>query len=85
MNLFLEKIHIKIFCDMLRDSRYITTAFFPFQKDGRIDIEELESQYSTLGYKSRKMTEYGCSEVEDVIWEVSCMYYIKEFPKNQLI
>jgi hypothetical protein len=31
------------------------------------------------------MTEYGCSEVEDVIWEVSCMYYIKEFQKNQLI
>ena len=40
------------------------------QKDGKIDTEELESQYVTLGYKPRKMTEYGCSEVEDVIWEV---------------
>jgi hypothetical protein len=57
---------------------YYNSWFFPFQKDGRIDIEELESQYSNLGYKSRKMTEYGCSEVEDVIWEVSCIIQKKK-------
>ncbi len=62
-------------CHILKVRHIITTGnFFSSQKDGRIDIEELESQYLTLGYKPRKMTEYGCSEVEDVIWEVSTLF-----------
>uniref|UniRef100_A0A6T8P8Y1 EF-hand domain-containing protein n=1 Tax=Hemiselmis andersenii TaxID=464988 RepID=A0A6T8P8Y1_HEMAN len=39
-------------------------------KDGKIDVEELQAMYEDLGYKPRKQTEYGVSEVEDVIWEV---------------
>ena len=55
------------------------------QKDGKIDVQELTQAYKVnipsccsnspprrqnLGYHPRKRTEYGLSEVEDIIWEV---------------
>jgi hypothetical protein len=40
------------------------------KKDGRIDKEELGEMFSSLGHRPRKNTEYGLSEVEDIIWEV---------------
>lgn len=51
----------------------LIVALFPviLQRDGKIDKDELHVQYEALGYKPRKQTEYGISEVEDVIWEVS--------------
>lgn len=42
----------------------------PEQKDGRLGVNELQAMYEELGYKPRKQTEYGVSEVEDIIWEV---------------
>lgn len=33
-------------------------------------MNELQAMYEELGYKPRKQTEYGVSEVEDIIWEV---------------
>jgi hypothetical protein len=45
-------------------------CLFRWQRDGKIDKDELQAQYEALGYKPRKQTEYGISEVEDVIWEV---------------
>ena len=38
--------------------------------DGKIDKEELMQQFEDLGYRPRKTTDYGNSEVEDVSWEV---------------
>lgn len=40
------------------------------QKDDRIDKQELKAQYDVLDHKPRPNTEYGLSEVEDIIWEV---------------
>ena len=40
------------------------------KNDGRIDKDEVVQQFEDLGYKPRRMTEYGNSEVEDIIWEV---------------
>ncbi|EKX51041.1 hypothetical protein GUITHDRAFT_150967 [Guillardia theta CCMP2712] len=40
------------------------------KKDGKIDVQELTQAYKNLGYQPRKRTEYGLSEVEDIIWEV---------------
>ena len=38
--------------------------------DGKIDKDELMQQFDDLGYRPRKITDYGNSEVEDIIWEV---------------
>ncbi len=40
------------------------------KNDGKIDKEELQQQFDDLGYRPRKITDYGNSEVEDIIWEV---------------
>eukprot|EP00961_Rhodomonas_salina_P140453 1889973-Rhodomonas_salina.1 len=40
------------------------------KKDDRIDKQELKAQYDVLDHKPRPNTEYGLSEVEDIIWEV---------------
>lgn len=40
------------------------------KSDNKIDKEEVMQQFDELGYKPRKVTDYGNSEVEDIIWEV---------------
>ena len=45
-------------------------------KDSKIDKDELEVQYRQLGYIPRRMTEYGLSEVEDIIWEVGSLNFL---------
>jgi hypothetical protein len=51
------------------------------KRDGKIDKDELQAQYEALDYKPRKQTEYGISEVEDVIWEVSAQNLFCVQPK----
>ncbi len=46
------------------------------KRDGKIDKDELQAQYEALDYKPRKQTEYGISEVEDVIWEVRATFLV---------
>ena len=40
------------------------------KNDGKIDRDEIAQQLDLLGYKPRRHTDYGTSEVEDMIWEV---------------
>jgi len=40
------------------------------KNDGKIDKQEIAKQFEVLGYKPKKSTDYGTSEVEDMIWEV---------------
>mmetsp|Transcript_42016 Transcript_42016/g.108150 ORF Transcript_42016/g.108150 Transcript_42016/m.108150 type:complete len:193 (-) Transcript_42016:303-881(-) len=40
------------------------------KKDGKLDAEEIKQRLEDLGYKSQKVTDYGNSEAEDMIWEV---------------
>lgn len=40
------------------------------KNDGKIDRDEIAQQLDLLGYKPKRHTDYGTSEVEDMIWEV---------------
>ena len=40
------------------------------KNDGKICRDEISQQFEILGYKPRKHTDYGTSEVVDMIWEV---------------
>lgn len=40
------------------------------KNDGKIDRDEIAQQFDILGYKPKRQTDYGTSEVEDMIWEV---------------
>jgi len=40
------------------------------KNDGKIDRDEIEQQLDLLGYKPKRKTDFGTSEVEDMIWEV---------------
>jgi hypothetical protein len=40
------------------------------KNDGKIDRDEIAQQFDILGYQPKRQTDYGTSEVEDMIWEV---------------
>ena len=58
------------FCSTLRRWPANSCCRLDRKNDGKIDRDEIAQQFDILGYQPKRQTDYGTSEVEDMIWEV---------------